>query len=68
MTKYFVLRLNQRSPTRTVSPGLSAVPSGATTRIEPELSVWVRVTRSRRARGENPPAIATALSTLMLGT
>src|ERR1035437_3441385 len=61
---------NQRSPTRTVSPGLSAVPSGTTTRIEPELSVWVwvRVTRSRRARGENPPAIATALSTLMLGT
>src|SRR5882724_5407081 len=59
---------NQRSPTRTVSPGLNDVPSGTTTRIEPELSVWVRVTRSRRARGEKPPAIATALSTLMLGT
>ena len=59
---------NQRSPTRTVSPGLSEVPSGTTTRIEPEASVWVNVTRSRRARGEKPPAIATALSTLILGT
>jgi hypothetical protein len=59
---------NQRSPTRTVSPGPSAVPSGTTVRDEPELSMWVNVTRSRRARGENPPAIATALSTLMLGT
>jgi hypothetical protein len=59
---------NQRSPTRTVSPGPSAVPSGTTVRDEPELSMWVSVTRSRRARGENPPAIATALSTLMLGT
>ena len=35
---------NQRSPTSTVSPGLIAVPSGTTTRIEPEPSVWVRVT------------------------
>ena len=59
---------NQRSPTRTVSPGLTAVPSGTTTRVGPELSVWVSVTRSRRARGEKPPAIATALSTLILGT
>ena len=59
---------NQRSPTSTVSPGPSGVPSGTTTRIEPELSVWVSVTRSRSARGEKPPAIATALSTLMLGT
>jgi len=59
---------NQRSPTSTVSPGLSAVPSGATTRIEPEASVWVSVTLSRRARGEKPPAIATALSTLIFGT
>src|ERR1700694_3355119 len=58
----------QRAPTSTVSPGLSAVPSGTTMRIEPEASVWVSVTRSRRARGENPPAIATALSTLILGT
>ena len=59
---------NQRSPTRTVSPGLIAVPSGTTMRIEPEASVWVSVTRSRRARGEKPPAIATALSTVILGT
>ena len=59
---------NQRSPTRTVSPGPSGVPSGTTTRDAPEPSVWVRVTRSRRARGEKPPAIATALSTLILGT
>ena len=59
---------NQRSPTRTVSPGLTAVPSGTTTRIGSEPSVWVSVTRSRRARGEKPPAIATALSTLILGT
>src|SRR5450756_2108237 len=44
------------------------VPLGTTTRIEPELSVWVSVTLSRRARGEKPPAIATALSTLILGT
>ena len=59
---------NQRSPTRTVSPGLTGVPSGTTTRIGPEASAWVSVTLSRRARGEKPPAIATALSTLMLGT
>jgi len=59
---------NQRSATRTVSPGLTAVPSGTTTRIGSEPSVWVSVTRSRRARGEKPPAIATALSTLILGT
>ena len=59
---------NQRSPTRTVSPGLIGVPSGTMVRIEPPPSVWVRVTRSRLARGENPPAMATALSTLMLGT
>ena len=59
---------NQRSPTRTVSPGLSGVPSGTTARIEPRWSVRVRVTASRLARGENPPAMATALSTLMLGT
>ena len=37
-------------------------------RVEPELSAWVSVTRSRNARGEKPPAIATALSTLILGT
>src|SRR6202171_5430082 len=59
---------NQRSPTRMVSPGPSAVPSGTTKRDEPEWSVWVSVTRSRSARGENPPAMATAVSTLMLGT
>ena len=61
-------RQNQRSPTSTVSPGPMGVPSGTTTRIGPEASVWVSVTLSRRARGEKPPAIATALSTLMLGT
>src|SRR3984893_10908072 len=59
---------NQRSPTSTVSPGLRAVPSGTTIRAEPDASVCVSVTRSRRARGEKPPAIATALSTLILGT
>ena len=59
---------NQRSPTSTVSPGLRAVPSGTTIRIEPLASVCVSVTLSRRARGEKPPAIATALSTLILGT
>ena len=59
---------NQRSPTSTVSPGPTGVPSGTTMRIGPEAPVWVRVTVSRRARGEKPPAIATALSTLMLGT
>src|SRR4051812_8293808 len=59
---------NQRSPTSTVSPGLSGVPSGTMARSEPDGSVWVRVTASRLARGEKPPAIATALSTLMLGT
>jgi hypothetical protein len=52
---------NQRSATRMVSPGLSEVPSGTITRVEPELSEWVSVTWPRRARGENPPAIATAL-------
>src|SRR6266705_1085728 len=45
---------NQRSPTRTVSPGPSAVPSGTTARIDPLGSVWVRVTASRWARGEKP--------------
>lgn len=55
---------NQRSPTRTVSPGLMDVPSGTTVR----LALCVSVTLSRLARGENPPAIATALSTLMFGT
>ena len=59
---------NQRSATRTVSPGLSGVPNGTIARIEPRGSVWVRVTASRLARGENPPAMATALSTLMFGT
>src|SRR5882672_3993678 len=59
---------NQRSPTSTVSPGPSAVPSGTTIRIGPEASAWVSVTLSRRARGEKPPAIATALSTLIFGT
>jgi hypothetical protein len=53
---------NQRSATWMVSSGLSEVPSGTITRVEPELSERVSVTWSRRARGENPPAIATALS------
>ena len=38
------------------------------TRLVPEASVWVSVTLSRLARGEKPPAIATALSTLIFGT
>ena len=59
---------NQRSPTSTVSPGLSEVAGGTTKRPDPCASVWVRVTWSRRARGEKPPAMATALSTVMLGT
>jgi len=59
---------NQRSPTRTVSPGRIGVPSGTTVLNDPAGSVWVMVTRSRCALGEKPPAIATALSTLMLGT
>src|ERR1700754_1813500 len=59
---------NQRSPTSTVSPGLRAVPSGTTTRAGPEAPPWVSVTLSRSARGEKPPAIATALSTVILGT
>ncbi len=59
---------NQRSPTSTVSPGLIGVPGGTTTRDGPPPSVWVIVTRSRRARGEKPPAIATALSAVMFGT
>ncbi len=59
---------NQRSPTSTVSPGLMAVPSGTTVRIAPAGSLWVIVTRSRSARGEKPPAMATALSTVMFGT
>src|SRR5206468_2689520 len=59
---------NQRSPTSTVSPGLIGLPGDTTARIDPAPSVWVRVTRSRRARGENPPAMATALSTLIFGT
>jgi len=44
------------------------VPSGTTARLGPAWSVWVSVTRSRWARGEKPPAIATALSTLIFGT
>ena len=59
---------NQRSPTSTVSPGLRGVPDGTTKRVGPDASVWVSVTLSRRARGEKPPAMATALSTVMLGT
>jgi len=59
---------NQRSPTSTVSPGPIGVPGGTTTRPVPDESEWVTVTRSRRARGEKPPAIATALSTVMFGT
>ena len=47
---------------------LIGVPSGTTTRADPPASVWVSVTRSRLARGEKPPAMATALSTLMFGT
>ena len=41
---------------------------GNTMRIAPPASLWVSVTASRLARGEKPPAIATALSTVMLGT
>ena len=59
---------NQRSLTRTVSPGLSGVPSGTTVRTGPAASACVRVTLSRRARAEKPPAMATALSTLRFGT
>ena len=59
---------NQRSPTSTVSPGPIGVPGGTTKRPVPEASVCVTVTRSRCARGEKPPAIATALSTVMFGT
>src|SRR3954452_9794372 len=59
---------NQRSPTRTVSPGPIGVPGGTTKRPVPDASVCVSVTRSRLARGEKPPAIATALSTVMFGT
>ena len=59
---------NQRSPTSTVSPGPIGVPGGTTKRPVPDASVCVTVTRSRLARGEKPPAIATALSTVMFGT
>ena len=48
--------------------GLIGLPGGTTKRAVPEASVWVTVTLSRRARGEKPPAIATAPSTVMLGT
>ena len=68
MTKYVVIRQNQRSPTNTVSPGARGVPSGTTARMEPPFSVCVTVTTSRLARGEKPPAMATALSTVMFGT
>ena len=59
---------NQRSSTRTVSPGLSGVAVGTLMRTVPRASVWVTMTRSRLARGEKPPAMATALSTVMFGT
>src|SRR5262249_37496271 len=59
---------NQRSPTWTVSPGLSEVPSGTTEGPARPASAWVTVTMLRLARGVKPPAIATALSTVMLGT
>src|SRR5262249_24391679 len=57
-----------RSPTNTVSPGPGEVRSGTTKRPTPLAAGCVAVTRSPRARGEKPPAIAIALSTLMLGT
>src|SRR3954470_405693 len=44
------------------------LPAGTTKRAVPDASVCVTVTLSRRARGEKPPAIATALSTVMFGT
>ena len=60
---------NQRSSTSTVSPGLRGVPGGTTKRAGPDdASMWVSVTRSRCARGEKPPAMATAVSTVMFGT
>jgi len=51
-----------------VSPGLIGVAGGTTARMVPALEVWVRVTLSRLARGEKPPAMATALSAVMFGT
>ena len=59
---------NQRSPTTMVSPGLIGVAGGTTARMVPALEVWVRVTLSRLARGEKPPAMATALSAVIFGT
>ena len=59
---------NQRSPTSTVSPGPIGVPGGTTKRAVPPASVCVTVTRSRKARGVKPPAMATALSTVIFGT
>ena len=59
---------NQRSLMTTVSPGRMMVPSGTVARTAPLRSVRVSSTVSLNARGEKPPAIATALSTVMLGT
>src|ERR1700720_62463 len=58
----------QRSPTKTVSPGPIGVPGDMTKRPVPDASVCVSVTLSPLARGEKPPAIATALSTIIFGT
>ena len=60
---------NQRSPTSTVSPG----PIGGARRHDEaagagRVGMRDRDAVAQRARGEKPPAMATALSTVMFGT
>ncbi len=59
---------NHRSVTTTVSPGLRTVPGGTVARWVPAPPVRVSWTSLRWARGVKPPAMATALSTVMFGT
>ena len=68
MTAIDMCGQNHRSLINTVSPGLIGVPKGTTARYDPSTVVWVNVTSSRLARGEKPPAMAMALSTLIFGT
>ena len=63
-----LLRQNQRSATTTVSPGFICVMTGTIWRATTPSTGRLNSAVGRNARGVNPPAIATAVSIVMLGT
>jgi hypothetical protein len=61
-------RQNQRSSTTTVSPGFIWVMTGTTWRATTPSTGRLSTMVGRKARGVNPPAMATAVSAVMFGT